>query len=392
MKDVSATMSLMVLALASIANAQDYTITWLVAGKNISSTGYLPKVASDGIQNVVTIDQMNMGTTNPMNGVPGGLSAFQSQIGTIDTASVSWAGGSKYLYSPPQKTPQIGHAPSIALAYEAKNNYDNAIEVHQGGQENDGSLWFQLGTNSSPFFSDIVWSSATQYGTGYNATVAADLNETTKTTTTVVEVHQEAESESALWYKVGKLTQGPSPSISWGPTLEINSGLNQGYVPTVSVADNVAVLVAQGTSGALWYAIGVVDTATSTITWTDPISYGGGGYNPTVSVWGDGVSGLGKGRAVVEAHQMDSGAGPLVYNVGLLKNGTGGTAPTSITWSTMTDIIYANGCYPSVAISFDGYTPPNPNGSTSNLSVTETHEKACGTSTVEYSFGYLVAN
>jgi hypothetical protein len=393
MKNVSVTTSLMVLALASGANTQDITITWLVAGKTISGTGFLPKLASDGIQNVVTIDQMDMGATNPLNGVPGGLSAFQSQIGTIDTASVSWAGGSKYLYSPPQTTPQVGHAPSIALAYEAKNNYDNAIEVHQGGQENDGSLWFQLGTNGPPSYGKIIWSSATQYGTGYNATVAADLNEKTKTDTTVVEVHQEAESESALWYKVGVLTQGPSPSISWGPTLEINGGLNQGYVPTVSVANNLAVLVAQGAAGALWYAIGAVDTATSTITWTDPIPYAGGGYNPTVSVWGDGTTSyIGKGRVVVEAHQMDSGAGPLLYSVGVLKNGAGGSAPTSIEWSTMSDTIYSNGCYPSVALSFDGYTPPNPNGSTSNLSVTETHEKACGTSTVEYSFGYLVAN
>jgi hypothetical protein len=65
---------------------------------------------------------------------------------------------------------------------------------------------------------------------------------------------------------------------------------------------------------------------------------------------------------------MDSGAGPLVYSVGLLKNGTGGSAPTSITWSTTTDIMYSNGCYPSIALSFDGYTPPNQNGSTSNLS------------------------
>ena len=34
----------MVLAFASVANSQGYTITWLVAGKNIS-TGYLPKFA-----------------------------------------------------------------------------------------------------------------------------------------------------------------------------------------------------------------------------------------------------------------------------------------------------------------------------------------------------------
>jgi hypothetical protein len=389
MKNTFVKIGLAALLLVDGVQAQDITITWQVSGAKIA-IGYLPKLASDGIQNVVTIDQMNMGPSTPMSG-PSGLSAFQSQIGTLDSASVFWAGGSEYLYSPPQKTPQIGHAPSIALAYEAKNNYDNAIEVHQGGQEDDGSLWFQIGTNPSPY-DGIVWGSANQYGTGYNATVAADLNETTKLTTTVVEVHQEAAGESALYYKVGVLTQGSSPSISWGPTAEINGGLNQGYLPTVSVADNVAVLVAQGTAGALWYAIGVVDRATYSITWTDPISYGGGGYNPTVSVWGDGTTGfVGKGRVVVEAHQLDSGAGTLVYSVGILKNGAGG-APGSITWSTTTNTMYANGCYPSIALSFDGYTPPNPNGKTSNLSLTETHETACGTATVEYGFGYLVAN
>jgi hypothetical protein len=384
MKNYSVTMGLAALLLASGTQAQDITITWLVSGKKIA-TGYLPKLASDGLQNEVTIDQINTGTN--------GVSAFQTQIATIDTKSVSWAGASKYLYSPPQKTPQIGLAPSIALAYDAKNNYDNAIEVHQGAQEKDGSLWFQLGTNSPPFFANIVWSSAKQYGNGYNATVAADLNETSKTTTTVVEVHQEAEGESTLWYQVGVLTQGPSPSIVWGPTTMVNSGLNQGSVPTVSVANNFAVLVAQGTPGALWYALGTVDTATSTINWSDPIPYAGGGFNPTVSVFGDGTTSyIGKGRVVVEAHQMDSGAGPLMYTVGLLKNGTGGSAPTSIDWSTLSDVIYSNGCYPSVALSFDGYTPANEAGTTSNLSLTETHEIACGTAAIDYGFGYLVSH
>jgi len=392
MKRNLVTMSLAALMLASGAQAQDITITWLVPAKNIGN-GYLPKVSSDGIQNVVTIDQVNMGPSNPMNGVPNGLAAFQDHIGTIDTASISWAGVSKYLYSPPQTTPQIGHAPSIALAYDGSDNYDTAVEVHQGGQDGEGSLWFQIGKNSPPFFSNIVWSSSNRYGTGYNATVAADLNGKSLTTSTVVEVHQESAGESALYYKVGVLTLGPSPSISWGASLEINGGLNQGYVPTVTVANNLAVLVAQGTSGALWYAIGVVDTATYTINWTDPIPYGGGGYNPTVSEFGDGTASyIGKGRVVVEAHQLDSSTGPLVYSVGVLKNGVGGSAPTSIEWSTITNVPYSTGCYPSVAISFDGYTPPNPNGTTSNLSVTETHETACGTAPIDYMFGYLVAN
>lgn len=390
MKTASVTIGLMALLLVSAAMAQDITISWLVTDKKIS-TGYLPKLASDGIQNVVTIDEVtsNFSRSTERTGI--NLSVFESQIGTIDEYSVSWASGTNYLYSPPQKTPQIGHAPSIALGYDGADNYDDAIEVHQGGQDKEGSLWFQLGTNSPPSFSKIVWGPSKRYGTGYNPTVAADLNgPPAATTTAVVEVHQEAIGVSALWYKVGVLTLGPSPSISWGPTLEINGGLNPGYVPTVSVANKLAVLVAEGSGGTLWYAVGDVDTATSTINWTEPIPYGGTGYNPTVSVFGDGSDDISPGRAVVEAHQMDSGTGPLVYSTAIVKNGTMGLPPT-LTWSN-TGIPYsAGGCYPSVALSFDGYTPPNQDGNTSNLSVTETHETACGTATVDYSFGYLVA-
>ena len=333
MKDVSVAIGLVAFLLASGAKAQDITISWQVKGKNIG-IGYLPKLASDGIQNVVTIDETGTG-----------LSTLEDQIGTLATASVSWAGGWNFLYSPPQTTPQIGHAPSIALGYDGDNNYDNAIEVHQGGQDKESSLWYQIGSNSPPSFSKIHWLASHQYDTGYNATVAADLNGPSNTTTTVVEVHQAGKGESALWYHVGTLTLGASPSMSWGPALEMNGGMNQGYAPTVSVANNLAVIVAQGTGGTLWYAIGVVDTVTSTINWTDPVPYGTG-YNPTISVFGDGTDLFIKGRVVVEAHQMDSSAGPLLYSAGVLKNGTGGTPPTSITWSTDVDISYSTGLLP----------------------------------------------
>jgi hypothetical protein len=395
MKTAFVTICVAAMLLASGAKAQDITITWQVSDKNIG-TGYLPKLASDGQNSVVTIDQINEGTKRTYRSLFSGVSAFQSQTGIIDAASVAWAGGWDFLHSPPQKTHQVGLAPSIALAFQtAYPNYDTAIEVHQGAQHKDGSLWYQLGSSAPPF-DDIVWSHADHYGKGYNATVAADLNQESGTTTTVVEVHEESEGLSPLWYKVGVLTLGSSPSIVWGPTTEINSGTNQGVYPTVSVANNLAVLVAEGTEGALWYAIGVVDPTTFTITWTDPIPYGGagGGYNPTVSVYGDGTSayGIGKGRVVVEAHQLAPDAGSLVYSAGLLTPGAGGSAPTSISWSTSVNNFYANGCYPSIALSFDGSTPANSgNGKTSNLSLTETHETECGTAPIDYSFGYLVS-
>jgi len=323
------------------------------------------------------------------------ISAFQTQIGTIDTASVSWAGVSEFLYSPPQTTPQIGLAPSIALYLEtAYPNCDSAIEVHQGAQDEHGSLWYQLGSNCSPEFSDIIWGKAIHYATGYNATVAADLNETRSRKTTVVEVHQAEQGASALWYKVGVLTGqgklGAAPSIIWGPTTEMmgsNGGATQGVIPTVSVANNLAIVVYESSEsdGVLWYSLGEVDTATSTIAWGDPIFYGFG-FNPTVSIYGDGTSsyGLGAGHVVVEAHQTGTGTdiGALEYTAGLLT----GATPTSITWSTSENNSYANGCYPSVALFFDGST-----GTTSSVGVAETHETACGTAKINYSFGYLTS-
>ncbi len=371
MKYVSSTTLLLSLLLADGAQAADITVSWQVKGHKIG-TGYLPKLASDGLQNVVVIDEIGTG-----------LSAFQSQIGTLLPSSVSWAGVWEYLYSPPQTTHQIGHAPSIALGYDGADNYDTAVEVHQGGQDDEGSLWYQIGSNSPPSFSDIVWKAAFQYDTGYNATVAADLNGPSNTTATVVEVHQATSNESALWYHVGKLDLGASPSLTWGPAVEFNGGATLGSAPTVSVANKLAVLVAQGSSGALWYSIGIVDTASSTIAWTDPVTYGTG-YNPTVSLFGDGKTDyIGSGRVVVEAHQVDNGTGPLAYTAGVLKNGTAGSPPTSITWSTTQNTTYATGCYPSIALSFDGYTA-------SNLSLTETHETKCAAAaTEEYSFGVL---
>jgi hypothetical protein len=84
----------------------------------------------------------------------------------------------------------------------------------------------------------------------------------------------------------------------------------------------VAALVFQGNGGTLWYSIGVVGPATSTIAWSEPSSYCSGsctGYNPAVSVYGAGGDLWFLGRLLVEAHQMTNTAGELVYSVGVLK-------------------------------------------------------------------------
>jgi hypothetical protein len=388
--------------LASGAQASDITIKWKVTGDPLDS-GYLPKVASDGIKSVVTIAE---------NGT--GLSALEDELGSYQTLpkpKVNWTGATDLLYGPLM---QVGYTSSIALAYDSKDYYDTAIEMHQGSVDDESTLRFQLGTidlESSTFA--INWRDAArlgpghvypllfcyplsscpvpEYDNGYNPTVAADVDGPSHTSATVVEVHQSGKTASVLYYHVGILTLGPKPSISWGASLSVGPSPidpTVGSAPTVSVANNVAVLVAQGSGGTLWYSIGIVDTASSTIAWTTPVSYGGTGYNPTVSVYGAGSDLWISGRVLVEAHQLDNTAGPLVYSVGVLD----GSSPTSISWSTTssgtadTNIIYATGCYPSVALAFGDTSPELP----SNVTVTETHQTACGSaSSTQYWYGFL---
>jgi hypothetical protein len=216
-------------------------------------------------------------------------------------------------------------------------------------------------------------------------------------TTTVVEVHQESNGESALDYTVGALALGHSPSITWGMTTPItestsNGGVTpiQGSLPTVSVANNFVVLVFEGTDGALMYLTGAVDTTSSTITWNAPVMYDIG-YNPTVSVFGDGTTTFGilEPWVVVEAHQVASGPGPLLNaGVSLVSNTGFLTDPASpITWSTPMDIPYATGCYPSVALFF------NNQFQATSLSLAETHETECViASSVDYGFGDLLVS
>ena len=386
MKNVVVTIGLATL-LAGTTQAQ-ITIRGWKSGQTLLSS-FAPKLASDGQNDVVTIA-----------GTGTGLSALETQLGSyLDLPTqVSWAGSTNFIFSPSQ---QFGQGTSIALAFGGSALYNVAIEVHQGGQESGSSLWLQLGSGAPPLSSGITRQSATQFGPGpwtcgpyprgcgagrfdygYNPTVAADLDgPPSANSATVVEVHQSADTgESALYYHVGVVTLSTSPSITWGSSLQVSSTI-QGSAPTVSISNNVAVLVFQGSGGTLLYSIGVVDPATSTVAWTEPSSYGSG-YSPTVSVSGSGT-GLPQ-RVLVEAHQLDAGTGPLVYSVGVM-----GASPTSITWSsasgTPANINYATGCSPSVALAFAGHTP------VSQVSATETHADACGRpTTTEARFGHLV--
>ena len=128
---------LALLLLAGAINAQDVTIKWKIKGDPILSF-YLPKVASDGIENLVLIAAGHAGS-----------SAIEDDLGyyqDLPTAKVVWSGSNNI--NGPSK--QLGQAPTIALAYHSPDSYDTAIEVHQGGQESGSSLWYQVG--GSPCF------------------------------------------------------------------------------------------------------------------------------------------------------------------------------------------------------------------------------------------------
>src|SRR5580693_1404411 len=83
MKNVSVTMGLAALMLAGAIKAQDITIKWKVKGDPLL-TFDLPKVASDGIQNVALIAEGHKG-----------LKALEDELGSyqpLAPAQVVWSG------------------------------------------------------------------------------------------------------------------------------------------------------------------------------------------------------------------------------------------------------------------------------------------------------------
>jgi hypothetical protein len=158
-----------------------------------------------------------------------------------------------------------------------------------------------------------------------------------------------------------------------------------GYAPTVSVANGIVVLVAQGTTGQLLYSIGTADISTNTISWSATNNYDTG-YNPSVSVQACGAGGatFGCDFVVLEAHQAGKSTGSLLYRIGKMHYGTGGTSPTSISWTPNADTNYAKGCYPSVALMTYG------TNTTTTYPIVESHSDACGGPAVLHTaWGYL---
>lgn len=353
------------LLLANAASAQNLIIQWAVTGWP-SGNGWLPKATTDGQSgNVAIIDQTGTGDAQ--------FNYFDGQMIVSDINYLYWDGPYD-ITSSGQPSDEVGHEPSIAMVdclipsctYYPGYTSD-VIEVHQGGQDNGGKLWFRTGVDTS---FGTTWANAEPYDEGFNPTVALDQSGGTATNTTIVEVHQATVNSSLLWYHVGTLTYSDtSVSASFDGS---HSTTFTGYAPTVSVARGVAVLMAQGPSGQLWYSVGTVNTTDGTITWGSQTPYDTG-YNPSVSVqWCSGGGDIfGCDFMVVEVHQKDSGTGPLMYRTGVMYYGDGGTPPTSINkWTPNSDTSYANGCYPSISVMTDNDGSFHP--------LLEAHSAACG--------------
>ena len=351
------------LALASPAAAKDVEINFLQTGAPVG-TGYLPRVASDG----------GNGTDGEVNTVSiyqdaTGFAEFGFQTGFFNGGStVAWN-------SPTNIDGEVGHEASIAMTSycidsQCIQSGDAAIEVHQGGQDNGSLLWYRIGQGNvidvQDSSSGLGWAgTGVDYDHGYNPTVAIDYSGVGGSTPTIVEVHQAGVNFSEIWYHVGTYNIGSTSSVTLQGAQ--NSGF-QGYSPTVSVSGGLAALVAQGSSGNLWYTIGVVNTSNGTIAWNSPTTYTNG-YNPTISVYLTGNTFNGDWD-VVEAHQADNGTGQLFYRTGHMSM-SGGSYPAAIKWTTQGgNAEYATGCYPSVTL----FRIPNVGAPY----VVETHSTACG--------------
>ena len=344
------------------AKALNEYITWTVL-ESPYATGYLPRVAIDELYGAINIFESNTG-----------FETVLYETGNNQKAATPPGLGST-LWNPDFTiNGEVGHAAGVALAWG--NGYDTAIEVHQGGQDGGGALWYTMATaklsSTYQIPSSLHWGASSQYDQGFNPTVGVDnssyVTGTGAGVELVVEVPQATANLSPLWYHVGWLEDpdSASPTFVWGPSYKFDTG----YAPSASIAGGLVVEAHQGTSGDLWYSIG--SAAFFQITWNTAVKYDTG-FNPSISVYGCISCG---GWTVVEPHQTKSGPGPLVYRIGTVKS----ISDTTITWTPNSDTQYAaQGCYPSIAQN-GGY-------------IVEVHETECAAkASLVYSFGYFYFN
>jgi hypothetical protein len=365
------------MALGGCAMAQ--SISWIEMDNPTGTNAYLPKLAGDGNGYFVLVGQDTTGT---------GEMLYQTgwTPSEMPASSVSWNAA---------QTLATGSGPSVAAATlfgQGDPSYEAAVEIHRAGKGTSAALlsrvalWPQADPPTA-MPATLIWSDDHQLGQGFNPSVSLDILhwwEDTPDSATVVEVHQAESGMSDLWYRVGTLhvnTTTGTADLNWGSAYQFDNG----YAPSVSVCEGLAVEVHEGDSGTLWYAYGAVDLTTNTISWSTSVQYDTG-YRPSVSTCGNVFDAHGRPYStphyyLAEVHQANNPASgessPLLYQVAPYGS-------TGVTWGTAAN--YDSGCYPTLAILYGvaeaNYFPTY---------AAEAHAPTCGAAAapVNYDLGSL---
>jgi hypothetical protein len=227
------------------------------------------------------------------------------------------AGAQTFVPSSANIAYDTGVVPSVAISGTS------VVEVHQGGANGFGPLWYRSGRIQAD--GTVVWNRSYQYDNGGRPSIAVSgVN--------VVEVHEgTANGFGPLWYRTGKIQ--PDGTVGWSDSHPYDNGAR----PSVAVSGNNVIGVHQGSAdvyGLLWYKAGQL-RADGSVVWADsghPYDYGGA---PCITA---------SGPNIIEVHQgSGSNFGALWYKTAQFK--AGGT----VAWAD-TGYYYDNGGAPSVSL------------------------------------------
>jgi hypothetical protein len=206
-------------------------------------------------------------------------------VGQVYDSTITW--GTSYNYD-------WGFNPCVAISGST------VIEVHNG-QGQAGDMWYHVGQISG---STITWGTSYYYDWGWNPSVAIFGS-------TVIEVYNGQDGAGTLWYHVGtvngsQIEWGPSNSYDWGynPKVAFFNGDCVGGDPGVVVEVHNAYDYASD----LWYHYGGWSGGT-TLNLGSPIQYDWG-WNPSVAAYPT-------FNGVIEVHNGQGSSGPMWYHVGV---------------------------------------------------------------------------
>ncbi|MEV4249738.1 hypothetical protein AB0J63_40785 [Streptosporangium canum] len=158
----------------------------------------------------------------------------------------------------------LGHDPAVAL-----NANGQIVEVHDSGS---GVLWYWTGTYDD---GRVTWLRHGKYDTGRTPAVALNDNGD------LVEVHQ-SQNATTLWYRVGRL--GTDGEISWSPSRQYDNGVLPSVAFTNPAGTQLREIHRSQGSGQNWDWDGVLDTGTSTVSWSGNAKTSDARFDKTTSI------------------------------------------------------------------------------------------------------------